>query len=201
MHSKHLTQLQAPLDDHKKEEMRKDSSLAKDLANQSGGQRVMLATALHLANMQQPGLTLWDPALTAGWAKPSSTRDAALLVTSWQTAFFAARSGSGRTGSTALRGSGECAWAPWAGVLSRAARKLRGQSSQQDRSSRAARGLTHSDAHPWVGPWHPRRGAVGEATACSWGSAVGLQHGGLADWVRSPQPEVLPGEMGSNRGY
>lgn len=162
----------------------------------------MLVTALHPANTQQPGLALWDPALTGGWAKPSSAGDTAVLVTSQQT-LPSSWQGLAQEGQGArLRGAaGRVPRHSGAGMLSRAARELRSQSSQQDHSSRAAQRLTHSDAHPWVDPWHPRRRAVGEATACSRDSAVGLQRGGLADWAHSPQPEMLPQEMGRNRGY
>ena len=196
-----MTQLQAPLDD-KKEETRKDSSLAKDLANHSRGQRVMLVTALHPANMQQPELALWDTVLTVGWAEPSSAGDAAVLVTSQQT-LPSSQQGLAQEGQGAWphKAAGRVTGHLGAGMLSRAAGELRSQSSQQDHGGRAARRLTHSDAHPRVGPWPPRCGAVGEATACSWGSGVGLQHGGLADWAHSPQPEMLPREMGRNHGY
>lgn len=34
----------------------------------------MLLIAVHPNNKKQPGLALWDPGLTIGWAEPRSTR-------------------------------------------------------------------------------------------------------------------------------
>lgn len=104
--------------------------------------------------MQQPGVALWDPALAAGWAEPSSTRDEAELVTSQQI-LPPSWQGLAQEGQVAqLRGAaGRLPGHPGAGMLSGAAGDLGSQSSQQDHGSRAAWRLTHSDAHPWVGPW------------------------------------------------
>lgn len=156
----------------------------------------MLVTSLHPTDMQQPGdPELRDPALTAGSAEPRSAGEAAVLVTSQQT-LPSSRQGLPREGQGAQprEAAGRVPGHPRAGVLSTAARELRSQNLQQDHrggaaqrlAHRDAHSLTHRDAHPRVTPCHPRCRVVGEATACSWGSAVGLQRGGLADWSHSP---------------
>lgn len=124
-----------------------------------GWRRVMLLTALHPTNKQQPGLALWDPAPTIGWAEPSSIRTQQGWSPASKLCLLSSRQNLAQEGLGAWpRGTaGRCLENLGAGMLSRAAGELMSQRSPQDYGGGAAWKPTHSDAQP-------RSRAVGEGS-------------------------------------
>lgn len=167
----------------KEEERSKDSSLAEDLVNQHGGwQRVVLLTALHPTNEQQPGLALWDPALTMGWAEPSSTRTQQGCSPARRLCLPHGKvwHGKGWNSRQGARGTLGLGCSP-------------GQRSPQDQGGRAARSPPTATATLGAG-----QGGQ-EGTAHCRSSAVGGQRRGLAHGASSPQPGMAPRDTGRNR--
>lgn len=115
-----------------------------------GWQRVIVLTALHPTNKQQPGLALGDPALTIGWAEPSSTRTQKCWSPTSRLCLLHSKvwHREGWEHGPAGQQAG-CPGNLGAGMLSRAAGELMSQSLQQDHGGRASWKPTHTDAHPW----------------------------------------------------